>query len=101
MLTEDAAPSEGRALALALRAHVAMLTRNDPAETLRLAEQALGAARAAGSTDVELVALALQGLALVCSGSVDEGMRRLDAATAAAVADNERRRPRRNRSAAT
>ena len=86
MLTEDAGPSEGRALALALRAHVAMLTRNDPAETLRLAEQAFGAASAAGSTDVELVALALQGLALVCSGSVDEGMRRLDAATAAAVA---------------
>ena len=86
MLTEDAGPSEGRALALALRAHVAMLTRSDPAETLRLAEQALGAARAAGSTDVELVALALGGLALVCGGSVEEGMRRLDAATAAAVA---------------
>lgn len=86
MLTEDAGPSEGRALALALRAHVAMLARNDPVETLRLAEQALAAARAAGSTDVELVALALAGLALVCSGSVDEGMRRLDAATAAAVA---------------
>jgi ATP/maltotriose-dependent transcriptional regulator MalT len=63
-----------------------MLTRNDPADSLRLAEQALEAARAAGSTDVELLALALQGLALVCSGSVDEGMRRLDAATAAAVA---------------
>lgn len=86
MLTEEAGPSEGRALALALRAHVAMLTRNNPAETLRLAERALAAARAAGSTDVELVALALEGLALVCSGSVEEGMRRLDAATAAAVA---------------
>jgi ATP/maltotriose-dependent transcriptional regulator MalT len=34
---------------------------------------------------VELVALAPQGLALVSSGSVAEGMRRLDAATAAAV----------------
>ncbi len=86
MLTDKAGPSEGRALALALRAHVAMLARNDPTETLRLAKQALETARAAGSTDVELVALALEGLALVCSGSVDEGMRRLDAATAAAVA---------------
>ncbi|HXV58658.1 MAG TPA: LuxR C-terminal-related transcriptional regulator [Gaiellaceae bacterium] len=86
MLTETAGPSEARAFALALRAHVAMLRRNDPAETLRLAEQALETARAAGSTDVELVALALQGLALVCSGSVEEGMRCLDAATAAAVA---------------
>jgi ATP/maltotriose-dependent transcriptional regulator MalT len=86
MLTEEAGPSEGRALALALRAHIAILARNDPSETLRLAGQALEAARAAGSSDVELVALALEGLALVCSGSVDEGMRRLDAATAAAVA---------------
>jgi ATP/maltotriose-dependent transcriptional regulator MalT len=85
MLTDKAGPSEGRALALALSAHVAMLARNDPTETLALAKGALKAARAAGSTDVELVALALEGLALVCSGSVDEGMRRLDAATAAAV----------------
>jgi ATP/maltotriose-dependent transcriptional regulator MalT len=86
LLTEDAEPSEGRALALGLRAHVAMLARNDPAETLRLAGEALEAARAAGSGDVELVALALEGLALVSAGSVEEGMRRLDAATAAAVA---------------
>jgi ATP/maltotriose-dependent transcriptional regulator MalT len=86
LLTEESGPTEGRALALALRAHVAMLARNDPAETLRLAGAALETARAAGSTDVELVALALEGLALVSSGSVDEGMRRLDAATAAAVA---------------
>jgi len=86
MLTEETGPSEGRALALALRAHVAMLARNNPAETLRLAKQALEAARAAGSTDVELVALALEGLALVCSGSIDDGMRRLDAATAAVIA---------------
>lgn len=86
MLTEETGPSEGRALALGLRAHVAMLARNDPAETLRLARDALAAARAAGSTDVEMVALALEGLALVCSGSVEQGMRRLDAATAAAVA---------------
>jgi ATP/maltotriose-dependent transcriptional regulator MalT len=86
LLTQDAGPSEGRALALGLRAHVAMLARNDPHETLGLAREALEAARAAGSTDVELVALALEGLALVCGGSVEEGMRRLDAATAAAVA---------------
>src|SRR5207248_2379514 len=60
MLTEGLGPSEGRALALALRAHVAMLGRNDAAETLVLSEQALEAARAAGSTDVEIVALALE-----------------------------------------
>jgi ATP/maltotriose-dependent transcriptional regulator MalT len=86
LLTEQSGPSEGRAFALALRAHIAMLSRNDPRETFALSEQALEVARAAGSTDVESLALALEGLALVCVGSVDEGMRRLDAATAAAVA---------------
>jgi LuxR family transcriptional regulator, maltose regulon positive regulatory protein len=86
LLTEETGPSEGRALALGLRAHLAMLARNDPGEAIRLAREALEVARAAGASDMELVALALEGLALVCSGSVDEGMRRLDAATAAAVA---------------
>jgi len=86
MLTDAAESSEGRALALALRAHAAMLVRNDPSEALKLAGQAVEASRAAGASDVEMVALALEGLALVCVGAVDEGMRRLDAATASAVA---------------
>lgn len=86
MLTDAAEPSEGRALALALRAHVAMLVRNDPLEARQLAGQAVEAARAAGASDVEMVALALEGLALVCVGAVAEGMRRLDAATASVVA---------------
>jgi ATP/maltotriose-dependent transcriptional regulator MalT len=86
MLTEASEPCEGRALALALRAHVAMLVRDDPREAAACAAEALVAARAAGSTDIEMVALAVEGLALVCGGAVEEGMRRLDAATAAAVA---------------
>jgi LuxR family maltose regulon positive regulatory protein len=86
LLTDAAEPTEGRALALALRAHVAMLVRNDPADARVFAAQALTAARAVGSTDIELLALAIEGLALVCSGAVDDGMWRLDAATAAAVA---------------
>lgn len=85
VLTEESGASEGRALALALRAHVAMLARNDPRKTLALSERALVAAREAGSVDVEIVARALEGLALVCMGSIEEGMRRLDAAAAAAV----------------
>jgi len=36
--------------------------------------------------DEEMACLALEGLALVASGDVDEGMRRLDEATTAAVA---------------
>jgi LuxR family maltose regulon positive regulatory protein len=86
LLTDGSGPSEGRALALGLRAHVAMMARNDPVETLALSQQALAAARAARSSDVEMVCLGLEGLALVAGGSVEEGMRRLDAATAAAVA---------------
>jgi ATP/maltotriose-dependent transcriptional regulator MalT len=43
-------------------------------------------ARSLGETDVELLALALEGLALVRLGDTAEGMRRLDEATAAAVA---------------
>lgn len=84
MLTEDAGPSEARALAVVVRAHLAM--RHGPSESLALSRQAIAAARAAGSTDTELMAVALEGLALVCGGSVDDGMRRLDAAAAAAVA---------------
>ena len=70
MLTDAAEPSEGRALALALRAHAAMLVRNDPLEARQLAGQAVETARAAGSSDVEMVALALEGLALVCVGAI-------------------------------
>jgi len=86
LLSDGSQPTEGRAFAFALRGHFALLTRNDATEAFSLADEALGAARAAGSTDVEMLSFALQGLALVCRGAVDEGMRRLDAATAAAVA---------------
>jgi LuxR family transcriptional regulator, maltose regulon positive regulatory protein len=86
VLTEESGPSHARALAYALRAHIAMLVHNDPAQTRELSGQALELARAAASSDVETTARALQGLALVCDGEVEEGMRRLDAATAAAVA---------------
>jgi DNA-binding NarL/FixJ family response regulator len=43
-------------------------------------------ARAGGSVDGEMACLALEGLALVADGRVEEGMRRLDEATTAAVA---------------
>jgi ATP/maltotriose-dependent transcriptional regulator MalT len=86
MLTEGAERSHARALAYALQAHVAMLVHNNPVQTRELSSQALALARAAESFDVETVARALDGLALVCDGEVDEGMRKLDAATAAAVA---------------
>jgi len=86
VLTDGVDACEARAFALALRAHVALLARNAPGEARVLAGQALAAARASHSTDVELVSLAIEGLALVCEGAIDDGMRLLDLATAAAVA---------------
>ncbi|MFN0153598.1 MAG: LuxR C-terminal-related transcriptional regulator [Gaiella sp.] len=85
-LTDGREPSEGRALAVALRAHVAMLIDNDPVACALHASEAAQLARDAGSRDVEAFALALEGLALVASGAVADGMRRLDSSTAAAVA---------------
>jgi ATP/maltotriose-dependent transcriptional regulator MalT len=85
-LTEVIEGSEARALAMAMRAHAAMLVRNDPDEAQALLVEVLELARAAGSTDIETAATALEGLVLVSSGDVATGMRKLDAATAAAVA---------------
>lgn len=58
----------------------------DPAESARLATEALGVAEAADDTDLELRALAQLGLAEVSLGHVDEGLVRLDEAMAAATA---------------
>jgi LuxR family transcriptional regulator, maltose regulon positive regulatory protein len=46
---------------------------------------ALALAREVGAVDVEMLALSVNGLALVSTGEIDAGMRRLDAAAAATV----------------
>ena len=51
-----------------------------------LATEGIRVARVAGNGDLEMVGLALQGLALVTSGAVAEGMRNLDEVNAAIVA---------------
>jgi DNA-binding NarL/FixJ family response regulator len=56
-----------------------------PAEMKVGAEQAMGIGRRFGDTDLEILALAYLGLALVCMGDLDEGTRRLDEAMAAAT----------------
>jgi DNA-binding CsgD family transcriptional regulator len=63
----------------------AILANNDPAGACRRAQEALDVARSLSLLDLEMVALALEGLALVSAGRVAEGMPRLDEATAAAV----------------
>lgn len=63
----------------------AILANNDPEGARLRAEEALAVARSLSLLDLEMVALALGGLALVSAGRVAEGMPRLDEATAAAV----------------
>ncbi|HEY6508566.1 MAG TPA: hypothetical protein VIY56_11180, partial [Vicinamibacterales bacterium] len=50
------------------------------------AREAVEAARAAGSRDLELLGQAVDGVAQVSAGQVDEGMRRLDGVSAALIA---------------
>jgi DNA-binding CsgD family transcriptional regulator len=56
--------------------------------TLDLARRAGALGRRLGVADVEAVGLGLEGLALVCSGVVEEGMRKLDEASAIATAED-------------
>ena len=59
---------------------------HDPAKARDLARRAAELGRALDDPGVEMIALALEGLALVTQGLVEDGMRRLDEATAAATA---------------
>ena len=69
-----------------VRGHLALQVARDPVRARTHAERARAIGHDSGVVDVEMMALALEGLALVCEGEVDEGMRRLDEATAATVA---------------
>jgi ATP/maltotriose-dependent transcriptional regulator MalT len=66
--------------------HVALMLHNDTATARRLSAQAVTVARSLAVIDLEMLALALEGLALVSQGRIAEGMRLLDEATTAAVA---------------
>ena len=66
--------------------HLALQVDRDPARARTHAAAARAIGHDSGAIDVEMMALALEGLAYVCEGEVEDGMRRLDEATAAAVA---------------
>ena len=57
----------------------------EPRLTERLAREGLTVARRVGDVDVEVVALALLGTALITAGEVDEGVRCVEESTALAV----------------
>jgi DNA-binding CsgD family transcriptional regulator len=66
--------------------HMALMLKNDAVTSRKLAERAAKAGRELSAPDLEMLAVALEGLALVSSGQVEEGMKRLDEATLAALA---------------
>lgn len=81
-ILDDLAPAPEHGWHAALEAEMA-LARGDTAAALRLGARELG--RGLGNTDLEMLGLATEGLALVTEGEVGAGMRCLDEATAAAL----------------
>jgi DNA-binding NarL/FixJ family response regulator len=67
-------------------AALALLDEGNPDRAHRHAEEAMRVARAVSSIDLEMLGRSLQGLALVASGAVAEGMSSLDEVNAAIVA---------------
>jgi LuxR family maltose regulon positive regulatory protein len=65
---------------------LALAEDGDPDRAHRHATEAIRVARASGVIDYEMLGRSLQGLALVASGAVAEGMRLLDEVSAAVVA---------------
>jgi ATP/maltotriose-dependent transcriptional regulator MalT len=63
----------------------ALLVEDDAAAARRYAEQAIAHGHTCDVADVQLTALAMQGLSLVGEGRIDDGMARLDEAAAAAL----------------
>jgi ATP/maltotriose-dependent transcriptional regulator MalT len=65
---------------------LALLEEGDPDRAHAHAAEGIRVAQAIGSTDLEMLGRAVQGLSLVASGAVTEGMRALDEVNAAVVA---------------
>ena len=83
LLLEGQPPSVAAAWVSLIRGHFALADHHPewPADSA----QAIALAREVEAVDVEMLALAVNGLALVSAGEIEDGMRRLDAAAAAAV----------------
>ncbi len=85
-LLEGSDPSaEGGWLAL-WEAHIALFERNDVVLAKRVGRETVALAESLELTDLGMLALALQGLAMVSEGQVGDGMGCLDEATTVALA---------------
>jgi ATP/maltotriose-dependent transcriptional regulator MalT len=80
------APGEQHSTLAYVRGSLALGGSHDPAVARAFAAEGRALAHEIAWVDGEMMCLALEGLALVAAGDVDEGMRRLDDAAAAAVA---------------
>src|SRR5689334_22735404 len=78
-------PSADHARLDVWEARLALIGRQDTAEGARLAAEALRLARESNCADVEVLATAMSGLALVMNAQPDEGIALLDEAAAAAL----------------
>jgi DNA-binding CsgD family transcriptional regulator len=78
-------PSPDHARLSVWEARLALIGRQDIADGLRLAREGLSLARASDCTDAEVLAMAMNGLALVMDAKPEEGLALLDEAAAAAL----------------
>jgi LuxR family transcriptional regulator, maltose regulon positive regulatory protein len=85
-LLEDHPPCSERAWLEVREGALCLLEDGDPERSLSLAQEGIRIAKAAGSTDLEMLGRAVVGLSLVASGSVADGMRTLDEVGAAIIA---------------
>jgi LuxR family maltose regulon positive regulatory protein len=85
-LLEGLEPTPEHALFAYMSAHYALMAQRDPVNARRLSGRAAEIARKVGPPDMEMLGVALEGLAMVIEGEVSAGMSRLDEATAAAMA---------------
>ena len=84
-LLESLPPSAEHARLSVWEARLALIGRQDTAAGARLAEEARRLAHGPECADVEVLATAMSGLALVMDGRSDEGLALLDEAAAAAL----------------
>ena len=68
------------------KAHFALMVHRDPAEARRLSAEAAEIGRTVGPAEMEMLGVALEGLAMVTEGAVADGLGRLDEASAAVTA---------------